>query len=70
MVNLYTIKTLSESIMSGYRSKRRFAYDVCFRVTTEQREFLEKYAWENKIGIGEAGRAGIDLLMEKDGATS
>jgi hypothetical protein len=70
--NIYVVRCLMYSIMSGsgFRSKRRFAYDVCFRCTSEQREFLEKYAWENGVGLAEVGRACIDLLMEKEGATS
>ena len=30
---------------------------------------MEKYAWENGLGLGEVGRACIDLMMEKEGAT-
>jgi len=56
-------------MMTSYKSKRRYEYDVCFRCTSEQRKFLEKCAWENGVGLAEVGRACIDLLMEKEGAT-
>lgn len=48
---------------------RKFTADVAFRVTPAQREFLEKYAEDNDMGICKAARVCIDEKMKNEGLT-
>lgn len=48
---------------------RKFSRDLAFRVTEEQRDFLETYASENGIGICAAARYCINTAMKFEKAT-
>lgn len=52
------------------KGPRRLSRDLCLRVSPVQREFLEKYAEKNNIGICAAVRDTIDEKMKREGVTS
>lgn len=45
---------------------RRYRDDLAIRVSTEQRDFLEKYSNEHGVRVSDAARACIDLMMAKE----
>lgn len=49
---------------------RRLSQDVSLRISPAQREFLEKYAEKNDIGICAAVRDSIDEMMKNEDLTS
>jgi len=46
---------------------KRYTHVLNAYVTAEQREFLEKYAEENDIGLGKAARIAISKMMQSEG---
>ena len=49
---------------------RRFTKDLALRCSEEQRDFLEKYARENDVGICAAARHCINTAMKFEKAMS
>ncbi len=49
------------------KSDKRLCDAISFRVSPEQRAFLERIAEENNVGLCEAGRLVIDKVRNKEG---
>jgi hypothetical protein len=50
-----------------YKGSERLCDAISFRVSPEQRAFLEQTAEENNVGLCEAGRIIIDMVRNKEG---
>jgi len=50
------------------KKQKRLCDAISFRVSPEQRRFLEKIAEEHNIGLCQAARSVLDEIMSQQGA--